>query len=383
MNISLLDILLLVSLSQGFIFGLVVLFTGFFKGPTNKYLAYSIFLVSLIGLAEFLSFWNFDDRFYLIDLLGDDVPWILLFYVPLFIYFLRSAGHPLGHSPKKKLLYLPFFIFLLLNLLINMQVDFHWFSLPAIESFMLITYNTEYYLALAYSVMLCCLAFFIIRNSELKGTNRKWLTRIWIFTSALILCWLAIVLQFGQLGPEPNQYLWIGISIFIYWLTYQGLYRFQLLKDQSAIQSLLQQKKSASKDPLNPNRGNDTVNTDPHTQAKMYVNRLAELMENEYLYRDPDLSRDVVANRLGISPGYLSQLISTVSETNFSAFINHFRVEEVKKMIQDPDFNQYSLLAIGMEAGFRSKSAFYTTFKKVTGMTPSDFKKQSKKVRIS
>jgi YesN/AraC family two-component response regulator len=79
---------------------------------------------------------------------------------------------------------------------------------------------------------------------------------------------------------------------------------------------------------------------------------------------------------LNISVGYLSQIISEQSEKKIPDYLNYYRTEEVKKMLLDPDFDRYSLLAIGLEAGFNSKTAFYTAFKKETGTTPATFKKQ-------
>ena len=106
-----------------------------------------------------------------------------------------------------------------------------------------------------------------------------------------------------------------------------------------------------------------------------YLLELDRLLLDEKIFLDPDLSRDQIADRLGISSGYLSQIINTATSTNFTSYINQHRVEEVKRMMLDPEAQKYSLLAIGLEAGFKSKSAFYTTFKKQTGKTPAEFKK--------
>nr|WP_246223704.1 AraC family transcriptional regulator [Fulvivirga kasyanovii] len=103
---------------------------------------------------------------------------------------------------------------------------------------------------------------------------------------------------------------------------------------------------------------------------------MIRLFEEENIYRNPNLSRADIAERLGISVGYLSQIINEQSDKNIPDYLNYYRVEEVKKMLLDPDFDQYSLLAIGFEAGFNSKTAFYTAFKKETGTTPANFKKE-------
>jgi len=373
MPFNLWDILILVSLAQGLLFGLVLLISRFFRGTHSQYLAYSIMMVSIIGLNEWLSGWNFDDQYYLIDLLGDDVPWILLFYVPLLIYFWKASGHPLGDSKKQTWLLLPFTLFLGLNLFINLDVDFGLYEVPKVRAFMFIVYEVEFWLALWYTVLLAVWACLAIRRMEDSEAGKKWLMRIWRFTSALILIWLIL-----DLIPTPdiefytalNYILWGSISFFIYWLTYQGLYQFKLAKDQQVIHQLLEKP--------NPVRNpEDSAPQEALPREKAYLQQLEQLMEEAQIHRNPDLSRDEVADSLGISPGYLSQVINSATNGNFSTFINDARVGEVKKMLADPAFDQYSLLAIGKEAGFRSKSAFYTTFKKTTGMTPSAFKKST------
>ena len=84
-----------------------------------------------------------------------------------------------------------------------------------------------------------------------------------------------------------------------------------------------------------------------------------------------------MAEALGNSSGYLSQVIREVADSNFTTYVNTFRVEAVKLMLKDDAYASFSLLAIGQEAGFKSKSAFYNTFKKHTGMTPSAYQRSA------
>jgi len=56
---------------------------------------------------------------------------------------------------------------------------------------------------------------------------------------------------------------------------------------------------------------------------------------------------------------------STYSEENFYQFVNRYRIEESKKLLLNPDMNHLSLVGIGYEVGFNSKTVFNTTFKKI------------------
>ena len=371
MTFNLWDILILVSLAQGLIFGFVVLGTPFFKNTPSKYLAFSVILIAVMGLNEWLSGWNFDDQYYLIDFFGDDTPWMLLYYVPIFIYFLKATHHPWGKSRYLLLLGLPFLLFLVLNIYINLDVDFDLYHISDVQHFMSVVYEIEYWLAILYSLCLSVWGFIILKQLKPEQAGRKWLFRIWGMLLILILCWLCLSFLPDQ-GYEYLDYLlWGGVSFFIYWLTYQGLYRLKLAEDQAAIHKILDARITSKK------IENEVVDEKVSTREQSYMAKLEQLITDQQIHRNPNLSRDIVAEHLGISPGYLSQIINTAAGENFTTYINKQRVESVRQMLLDPQFEQYSLLAIGMEAGFKSKSAFNNTFKKITGMTPSTFQKSA------
>ncbi|MEL7219898.1 MAG: helix-turn-helix domain-containing protein, partial [Bacteroidota bacterium] len=112
------------------------------------------------------------------------------------------------------------------------------------------------------------------------------------------------------------------------------------------------------------------------TAENAYFKKLEALCADERIYLDHTLDRAQVAERLGISPGYVSQIVNTITGDNFSTYINRYRVEAVKVMIASAEFDNYSLLAIGLESGFSSKTTFHTAFKKLTGMTPNSYRKR-------
>lgn len=71
----------------------------------------------------------------------------------------------------------------------------------------------------------------------------------------------------------------------------------------------------------------------------------------------------------------MSHLINAGLGENFYDFINKYRVEEVKRLMADPQKQNYNLLGIALEAGFKSKSTFNLIFKRFTGLTPTEYKK--------
>jgi AraC-like DNA-binding protein len=91
-------------------------------------------------------------------------------------------------------------------------------------------------------------------------------------------------------------------------------------------------------------------------------------------YLDPDYSLTDLAQSLGVSPHALSQVFSQRLRQNFSAFIAERRLAEAKRMLRDTAFREFSVLRIGFEAGFNSKSSFYELFRRETGQTPAEFR---------
>jgi AraC-like DNA-binding protein len=359
MDFTLWDILILVSLGQGMAFGLAVLLSKSFRNRSNNQLAYSIIMISVIGFNDWLSGWNFDDQYYFIDFFGDDLPWILLFYVPMFFYFLSKGEHPLKEDKRLYWLVTPFLLFSILNIVINLDVDFHYYRIPNVEEFQIIVYAAESYLALLYSVILCAISYPVILKSEAGQAIKNWLISIWLFSAILISLWLIVELvnHYPWWYKFMNYFIWLCISLFFYWLIFRGIYQLQLKQ---------------SNEPKKQVGGS-------LAREVVIFEKLQQVMQEEQLYKNPDLSRDQVASVLGISPGYLSQIVNSVTDSNFTHYINSLRVKEVQQMLLDTSYEQYSFWALGMEAGFKSKSTFYAVFKKITGMTPSEFQKSSAK----
>lgn len=109
------------------------------------------------------------------------------------------------------------------------------------------------------------------------------------------------------------------------------------------------------------------------TKANQYFKKLEELMRFKKLYKNPCLSLSSVAEVLGISACYLSSMINSLLNKSFIDFVNEYRIADVKRNLNSEAFSHYTIVSVGLEAGFNSKSAFYSAFKKNTGKTPSQY----------
>lgn len=106
-----------------------------------------------------------------------------------------------------------------------------------------------------------------------------------------------------------------------------------------------------------------------------YVSMLKEYMETEKPWMDAGISLPELAAKLDIPSHHLSRIINERFGTNFFDFINQYRIEEIKLRIGNPEYDNLSLLGIAFDCGFNTKSAFNRVFKKMTGFTPSEFRK--------
>ncbi|MEL6720350.1 MAG: helix-turn-helix domain-containing protein [Bacteroidota bacterium] len=110
-----------------------------------------------------------------------------------------------------------------------------------------------------------------------------------------------------------------------------------------------------------------------NTKAVELEASLKKLMEEEALYKQTDLKLDQLAQSMKVSPHTLSQYLNDNLGKTFSLYINEYRIAAACDLLQTD--HQFTLEGIGYEVGFRSKSSFYASFKKLKGCTPSQFVK--------
>ena len=96
----------------------------------------------------------------------------------------------------------------------------------------------------------------------------------------------------------------------------------------------------------------------------------------EEAFIQSDLKLNIVAERLGISPKYLSWLINKSYKMNFRQHLNYLRVNRIIERLKKGEYKALTLLAIAYESGYNSKSSFNSAFKEQTGKTPSDYLKE-------
>jgi len=111
----------------------------------------------------------------------------------------------------------------------------------------------------------------------------------------------------------------------------------------------------------------------PNNNYSEWKSKIEQLVIEQKLYLEPELSLSALATKLKTNTSVLSAAINQNFGKNFNDFVNAYRVEEVKRLLKDPSNTHLSLLGVALECGFNSKSTFNRAFKKFTGQSPKEF----------
>jgi len=103
--------------------------------------------------------------------------------------------------------------------------------------------------------------------------------------------------------------------------------------------------------------------------------QLNQYMVNEKAFLNENLRLSDVAKEMSISTNELSFFINNTYQKNFYKYVNDYRIAYACKLLKDETYNKYTIVAIGFESGFNSKSTFNQVFKEQTNQTPSAYRK--------
>ena len=101
------------------------------------------------------------------------------------------------------------------------------------------------------------------------------------------------------------------------------------------------------------------------------LKRTRQLMEEKQLYLNSDLKLPDVASLLDISPRKLAEYIKEHEDCSFAQFINEYRIEHAKRLLQEQP--EKKLTQVAIESGFANETSFFRTFKSITGTTPREW----------
>ena len=287
----------------------------------------------------------------------------------LWFYTSELTGHQVKPGWNLLLHFLPFFF------IISCSLSFHNIDSETFRNFLYehhrlvtilfgITLVAQFsaYLVLVRQRWITYQQFVQAEVSNKEGVDISWV-RFFLMIFLLINLFFmfslfaAIHLQNGS-WLQKTTALIFSLSIFA--LGYKGILQKELFQREDSIPS------GSSTEPA----PGTTNKPDQHL-----VDRLLLYMTEKKPYLDAELTLSSLAKDMNISRSQLSLIINVGTGDNFYDFINKYRVEEVKKLMVDPQVKNYNLLGIALEAGFKSKSTFNLIFKRFTGLTPGEYRK--------
>ncbi len=181
---------------------------------------------------------------------------------------------------------------------------------------------------------------------------------IFILTVTLVTFWMEF---FGIQLPIDSDYMGVVLVVFyIYFLS------FSILIDPKTFIRIRKgdSKAKYARSSLDPDQG------------AIYLYRMRSYLEKEKPYLERKLNLNELAEVIGLSTNQLSQLINEQLGQSFNDLMNEYRLEVFKEKLLDPSQSHKTMLALAFESGFQSKASFNRVFKKMEGISPSQYRQE-------
>jgi AraC-like DNA-binding protein len=209
----------------------------------------------------------------------------------------------------------------------------------------------------------------IVQNtySDLAFKELRWARNFLIYLLATSIIGHLIAYVFTSYFKDNILFSIIDL-IAIYWVSYFGIV-------QRNIRGVLAKNL--------PAENSGTISNDLKYSTEQVPEKLEELMQKidahmqtDQSFMNPELTIVELAEGLKVHPKLVSTAINTVKKQNFNSYVNQFRIKKAEVLLRNNDDSFLSMEGICNEVGFKSKSAFYTAFKKETGTTPTKYKEK-------
>lgn len=179
--------------------------------------------------------------------------------------------------------------------------------------------------------------------------------------SVVILIFVAVKLCFkADIG---DYYIGIYVSLFLF------ITSFRVMNDSSYFDT------SASFMDISIGKYSKSSLSESGKQ-KILDNIVLEL-ETRHYYSDNLASLSELAKKIGESPHHVSQVMNEKLNKSFFELLGSYRIEEAKRLLSDNKNSKLTVEEISEMVGYNSKTAFNNLFKKITGQTPSEFRKSA------
>ena len=206
--------------------------------------------------------------------------------------------------------------------------------------------------------------------SDIENIDLKWLRFMVesLFVLSLVLVLATVVKLLTDFTFETEPYIFSAATLWIFALGYYGLKQTPIFVDSSKTSESIDLGKQKTRYEKNKLKA---------SEAERYKELLLNYMEEEKPFLKNKITLHEVASAINIPSHHLSQVLNDKIKQNFFDFINGYRIEALKKKLKDPKSKHLTMLGIANDCGFNSKASFNRIFKKSTGLTPSEYLKNT------
>ncbi len=372
---------------QGFFLAALVYFHPKSDKSVNIFLALYIFFLScLIAMPLYLKVFSWRTSSFL-----QPLPMLI---GPLLYLYLRSFKEKV--TWKKA--WPHFIVFLLFILPVTWHVTRMSAKYPDVEDIPAELLTHPVTMSLMYARLVHLIIYYFLGRKVVQTYERS-IEHLFSETSRISLKWARVLLNghlllfvtvliiFSLMFRFPAQFnllllITMGIAtVFIYIATFKSIAQPTLWQEKASMgkEELEHEMEEAEAMEIHtaklesPKLARPGLNDD---KMDAVISRITELMEKEKLYHEPELTLRQLADKLEVPTYQVSQVINDGMNKNFYDLINGYRVEEAKQLLLEPGNRNYTILSIGFEAGFNSKTTFNTVFKKFTGHTPTEYREK-------
>ncbi len=292
------------------------------------------------------------------------------FFYPPFLYFFALSINKVKFKRKQVVIHLiPFASFLAFNTSIVIMF-YSGYSDSRLFDFFIKLVPKIFYLYFIQVIIYTIVSFKIIKKQVVdntKNSKQQWQTK---FILMYNIVWFFFLLSFinDVFLNEMKTSTSFKFFAILFLLILSNLSIVMLMKSPEIFFSNLKL-----------DLGKNIVNK---TLTETNYQKLCNLIQDCELFKNSELKVTDLSKEMKISGRNISALIKTFNGTNFNDYINTYRIEEAKRLLQNSD-PSVTILSILFDSGFNSKSVFNTTFKKTVGLTPTDYRKQSLSKKFS
>lgn len=111
-----------------------------------------------------------------------------------------------------------------------------------------------------------------------------------------------------------------------------------------------------------------------------YENRLTQLMKEDWVFMQSEITLKDLAEKIGLRHHQLSQVLNQHMGISFHDYLNRHRIERARKMLASTTTDRQTIIGIAYDCGFNSKVTFNVVFKKHTGLTPKEYRQRIQEI---